>query len=162
MTLQNKRDKLGRLLPGQTANPGGRPKKLSHIIDAVAGENAVLCFEFLARVMKGEEISQRLARKISPNEDVFAAAQIPLIEEQAPMSVRVQAAELLIKYRHGSAPQTVNVNVDNTQDRRRIDAAKFDDAKLADLERLLESGEVVEGEFTAIFPEPKALPDGEP
>lgn len=79
VTIQ--RDDKGRIMKGQVLNPGGRPKGVAEMIDALTGPMGKSCFEFLAAVVHGHEGA-------APRE-------------------RIDAAKILLDRRLGRAPEIV-------------------------------------------------------
>lgn len=125
----------GRLLPGQTANPGGRPKGLAQRVrDLVDFEAIVKALEDIAlgRMPPGITATQH---------------STPTVAE------RISAAKLLIERGHGKAEQTINLaaSVATGGDAQLFDVTRLDAAALGILEaaisqRLLDQPELLDDE----------------
>lgn len=105
---QNKpaRDEKGRLLPGQTANPGGRPKDLFRVREMVAA--------------RGDDIINKLfGIAFDTPEMMLDEGRSPLLE-MPKVSDRLKALELLLAYWVGRPIAALEVS---TPEGKRLDIA---------------------------------------
>lgn len=123
---------------------GGQRIGFAKMIDKLCvGGNPEELFEFAFKIMRNE-VQDPLSA--DPKAKLFI-----------PIQTRWDANKWLLERRFGKATQNVDVTSHKGLPER-IDFARFTDAQLAEIERLHEIGNVVDGEFTEGL---ASLPEGE-
>lgn len=148
------RDALGRVQPGSALAQRKSRRELHRLIDKWLGEDAEDVIAFLSGVIKG---TQRIPlRAPGANEDAVSAALIP--EVQPSIKERLQAAEIILAYRHGRPlPQGAEGEADvpeaDSKPGETIDYSALSDAELAQLETItrktLRERGIIEGEIVS-------------
>lgn len=133
------RDALGRLAPGSIIATKKNRRTLHKLIDKWLGDDAEGVISFLAGVVKGTE--RIPLRAPAQGEDSVSAALIPQVEPS--IKERIQAAEILLAYRHGKPAQGIELSASLGDDDGNdpefvsdVDYSKLSDHELAKLEEL--------------------------
>jgi hypothetical protein len=94
--IKPKRDALGRILPGQSGNPGGRPRELSGLRELIREHGPSLVQKLLS-IARGEDLR-----------DVVAGDSVVQIGPSH--SDQIRASEVLLSYWVGKPTQAVEVS----------------------------------------------------